>query len=59
VGVGWCLFLGRLGGGVGRPSRAPPHVRGEVRNIVMCASGRRVPELEYDTLVALGEALGS
>ena len=42
--VYWAVGLGRQGAG---------HVRGEVRNIVMCASGRRVPELEYDVLEAL------
>ena len=35
------------------PGRFHLHVRREVRNIVMCASGRRVPELEWDTLQLL------
>jgi aminoglycoside phosphotransferase (APT) family kinase protein len=50
---GWWYVFGNLSWAVGLARQAAGHVRGEVRNIVMCASGRRVPELEYDLLEAL------
>jgi len=49
----WWQVFGTLYWAVGLGRQAAGHVRGEVRNIVMCASGRRVPELEYDVLEAL------
>jgi aminoglycoside phosphotransferase (APT) family kinase protein len=54
----WWYVFGTMRWAVGLAIQGAAHVRGEVRNIVMCASGRRVPELEYDTLVALGDVLG-
>jgi aminoglycoside phosphotransferase (APT) family kinase protein len=53
----WWYVFGTMRWAVGLAIQGAAHVRGEVRNIVMCASGRRVPELEYDTLVALGDVL--
>ena len=49
----WWKSFGTLRWGVGLAGQAAAHLNGSVRSIVMAASGRRVAELEYDTLMLL------
>lgn len=51
--VRWWLTLGTLRWGLGLANQAHQHLGGQYVNIVMAASGRRVSELEYDTLMCL------
>jgi len=51
--VRWWLTLGTLRWGLGLAKQSHQHLRGEYVTIVMAASGRRVSELEYDTLMCL------
>jgi aminoglycoside phosphotransferase (APT) family kinase protein len=53
----WWLLFGTLRWAAGLTTQGDSHVRREVRNIVMCASGRRVPELEWDTLQLLASLM--
>jgi hypothetical protein len=55
----WWKTLGTLRWGLGLAGQAMAHLNGSFRSIVMAASGRRVSELEYDTLMLLRGALGS
>ena len=50
------LTLGTLRWGLGLAKQSHQHLRGEYVTIVMAASGRRVAELEYDTLMCLRDA---
>jgi aminoglycoside phosphotransferase (APT) family kinase protein len=52
----WWKTLGTLRWGIGLAAQAAAHIDGSVRSIVMAASGRRVAELEYDTLMLLRSA---
>jgi aminoglycoside phosphotransferase (APT) family kinase protein len=52
----WWRVLGTLRWGLGLAGQARQHLDGSFRSIVMAASGRRVPELEYDTLLLLRPA---
>lgn len=47
----WWKVLCTLWWGVGLASQAAAHLDGSVRDIVMAASGRRVPEIEWDLLM--------
>jgi aminoglycoside phosphotransferase (APT) family kinase protein len=47
----WWKVLGTLGWALGLASQAAAHLDGRFRSIVMAASGRRVPELEWDLLM--------
>jgi aminoglycoside phosphotransferase (APT) family kinase protein len=49
----WWRVLGTLRWGVSLAGQARAHLDGSFPSIVMAASGRRVPELEYDTLLLL------
>ncbi len=49
----WWRVLGTVRWGIGLAGQARAHLDGSFRSIVMAASGRRVPELEYDTLLLL------
>lgn len=49
----WWRVLGTVRWGLGLAGQARAHLDGSFRSIVMAASGRRVPELEYDTLLLL------
>ena len=49
----WWKTLGTLRWGLGLAKQASAHIDGSVRSIVMAASGRRIAELEYDTLMLL------
>lgn len=49
----WWRVLGTIRWGLGLAGQARQHLDGSFRSIVMAASGRRVPELEYDTLLLL------
>jgi len=51
--VRWWLTLGTLRWGLGLAKQSHQHLSGEYVTIVMAASGRRVSELEYDTLMCL------
>ena len=51
--VRWWLALGTLRWGLGLAGQAHQHLGGQYRSIVMAASGRRVSELEYDTLMVI------
>ncbi len=51
--IRWWLALGTLRWGLGLANQAAQHLDGRYRSIVMAASGRRVSELEYDTLMAI------
>ncbi len=52
----WWKTYGTLRWGVGLANQAAAHIDGSVPSIVMAASGRRVAELEYDTLMLLRPA---
>ncbi len=52
----WWKTYGTLRWGVGLANQAATHIDGSVPSIVMAASGRRVAELEYDTLMLLRPA---
>ena len=54
----WWKTFGTLRWGIGLAGQAAAHLGGAFRSIVMAASGRRVAELEYDTLMLLRRALG-
>lgn len=47
----WWRVLGTLRWGIGLAGQAAAHLDGRFRSIVMAGSGRRVPELAYDTLL--------
>ena len=49
----WWRRPGHRALGLGLAGQAPAHLDGSFPSIVMAASGRRVPELEYDTLLLL------
>jgi aminoglycoside phosphotransferase (APT) family kinase protein len=49
----WWRVLGSVRWGLSLAGQARAHLDGSFRSIVMAASGRRVPELEYDTLLLL------
>jgi aminoglycoside phosphotransferase (APT) family kinase protein len=49
----WWRVLGSVRWGMGLAGQARAHLDGSFPSIVMAASGRRVPELEYDTLLLL------
>lgn len=49
----WWRVLGTVRWGLGLAGQARAHLDGSFPSIVMAASGRRVPELEYDTLLLL------
>ncbi|MEX2625550.1 MAG: phosphotransferase family protein [Ilumatobacteraceae bacterium] len=49
----WWRVLGAVRWGLGLAGQARAHLDGSFHSIVMAASGRRVPELEYDTLLLL------
>jgi aminoglycoside phosphotransferase (APT) family kinase protein len=49
----WWKVLGTLRWGLGLAGQAAAHLDGRFSNIVMAASGRRVPELEWDLLMLL------
>lgn len=50
---GWWRVLGTVRWGLGLAGQARQHLDGSFPSIVMAASGRRVPELEYDSLLLL------
>jgi aminoglycoside phosphotransferase (APT) family kinase protein len=52
----WWKTCGTLRWGLGLAGQAAAHIDGSVPSIVMAASGRRVAELEYDTLMLLRRA---
>lgn len=52
----WWKVLGTFRWGLGLAGQAAAHLDGTVPSIVMAASGRRVAELEYDTLMLLRRA---
>ncbi len=47
----WWKVLGTLRWGLGLAGQTAQHLNGQFRSIVMAASGRRVPELEWDLLM--------
>jgi aminoglycoside phosphotransferase (APT) family kinase protein len=47
----WWKVLGTLWWGVGLATQAASFLDGSVRDIVMAASGRRIPEIEWDLLM--------
>ncbi len=49
----WWKAMGTLRWGLGLAGQAKQHLDGSVPSIVLAASGRRVAELEYDTLMLL------
>ncbi len=49
----WWRVMGTVRWGMGLAGQARQHLDGSFPSIVMAASGRRVPELEYDTLLLL------
>ena len=51
--IRWWLALGTLRWGLGLANQAHQHLDGRYVSIVMAASGRRVCELEYDTLMCI------
>ena len=53
----WWKTFGTLRWGIGLAGQAAAHLGGSFRSIVMAASGRRVAELEYDSLMLLRRAL--
>ena len=51
--IRWWRALTTLRWGCGLANQAAQHLDGRFRSIVMAGSGRRVPELEYDTLLLI------
>lgn len=49
----WWKVMGTLIWGVGLAAQAAAHLDGTVRDIVMAASGRRIPEIEWDLLMQI------
>ncbi len=49
----WWKVLGTLRWGLGLAGQAAAHLDGRFSTVVMAASGRRVPELEWDLLMLL------
>ncbi len=49
----WWKVLCTLGWGVGLAQQAAAYLDGTVRDIVMAASGRRIPEIEWDLLMQI------
>jgi aminoglycoside phosphotransferase (APT) family kinase protein len=49
----WWKVFGAVRWGVGLAAQADAHLDGRFRSVVMAASGRRVPELEWDLLMLL------
>jgi aminoglycoside phosphotransferase (APT) family kinase protein len=49
----WWKVLGTLRWALGLASQSAAHLDGRFRSIVMAASGRRVPELEWDLLMLI------
>lgn len=49
----WWRLLGTIRWGLGLAGQARTHLDGSFPSIVMAASGRRVPELEYDALLLM------
>jgi hypothetical protein len=49
----WWKTLGTLRWGMGLAGQTAAHLDGRFSNIVMAASGRRVPELEWDLLMLI------
>jgi aminoglycoside phosphotransferase (APT) family kinase protein len=49
----WWKALGTLKWAVGLAGQAAAHLDGRFRSVVMAASGRRVPELEWDLLMLI------
>ena len=49
----WWKVLSTLRWGLGLAGQAAAHIGGTVPSVVMAASGRRVAELEYDTLMLI------
>lgn len=47
----WWKVLGTLWWGVGLAAQALAYLDGSVRDVVMAASGRRIPEIEWDLLM--------
>ncbi|MFC8525675.1 phosphotransferase family protein [Nocardia sp. NPDC057227] len=47
----WWKTLATLAWGIGLAGQAAAHTDGSVRDIVMAASGRRIPEIEWDLLM--------
>ena len=54
----WWKTIATLRWGIGLAGQAAAHLDGSVPSIVMAASGRRIAELEYDTLMLLRRAYG-
>jgi aminoglycoside phosphotransferase (APT) family kinase protein len=52
----WWKAQGTLRWGLGLAGQATQHLDGSVPGVVLAASGRRVAELEYDTLMLLKQA---
>ena len=52
----WWKVLGTLRWALGLASQSAAHLDGRFRSIVMAASGRRVPELEWDLLMLIRPA---
>ena len=50
-GSRWWRVLGTVRWGLGLAGQARQHLDGSFPSIVMAGSGRRVPELEYDSLL--------
>ncbi len=55
----WWKVLGTLWWGVGLAMQTAAHLDGSVPSIVMAASGRRVPEIEWDLLMLVRPRAGS
>jgi aminoglycoside phosphotransferase (APT) family kinase protein len=53
----WWKVLGTLRWALGLAGQAEAHLDGRFRSVVMAASGRRVPELEWDLLMLIRPAL--
>lgn len=49
----WWKVMGTLAWGIGLASQAAAYLDGTVRDIVMAASGRRIPEIEWDLLMQI------
>jgi aminoglycoside phosphotransferase (APT) family kinase protein len=52
----WWKVLGTLRWALGLAGQAAAHLNGQFRSVVMAASGRRVPELEWDLLMLIRPA---